>query len=310
MWDPENRVMLAIEFTEAHLCEAITTNDIIAASGISTRHFYRAFQRLTGDTIKHYLCSRRLTEASKELVSNNANILHTAIKYQFHSHEVFSRAFKRVLWISPRKFREIDSPFSVKHQHPIDGTAFSLMADKSKREPYIMPPMRKRYIVGIRVSQPHYGLDLTQTSDQQQMLHRKLKNSLSNIEHLLDDKELIITTRNRESALLHTVNNIHGFEVSKPGRFPADLTMYELMPAHYAVFQHNDYNNLVDVTVSYAFRWLDQQGFYLGDAPSIFKMHGDNLQGGELYLPISKSPIPTFSYWRDYIPVYELKKSA
>lgn len=95
----------ALDFIEEHIMENITLHDIAKESGYSVPQCYRLFKRLTGDTIGEYVLRRRMSLAAVELKETNKSVAEIAYQYGFASHDVFTRAFKRVYGILPNQYR-------------------------------------------------------------------------------------------------------------------------------------------------------------------------------------------------------------
>lgn len=102
----EQSLQKAMDYIEKNLIRDISYYDIAREAGISVPHFYRLFKRLTGDTVGAYLLRRRISLAANDLADSNKSIVSIALEYGFESHDVFTRAFKRVYGMSPSKYRK------------------------------------------------------------------------------------------------------------------------------------------------------------------------------------------------------------
>ncbi len=102
----EQSLQKAMDYIEKNLTGDISYYDIAREAGISVPHFYRLFKRLTGDTVGAYILRRRIFMAANDLVDSNKSIVSIALEYGFESHDVFTRAFKRVYGMSPSKYRK------------------------------------------------------------------------------------------------------------------------------------------------------------------------------------------------------------
>ena len=102
----EQSLQKAMDYIEKNLTGDISYYDIAREAGISVPHFYRLFKRLTGDTVGAYLLRRRISLAANDLADSNKSIVSIALEYGFESHDVFTRAFRRVYGISPSKYRK------------------------------------------------------------------------------------------------------------------------------------------------------------------------------------------------------------
>ena len=99
-------ILRAIQFVEGHLQDDISVSDIADVAGYSLYHFCRLFNQATHYTPYDYLMRRRIAEAAGELIQGSRKIIDIAFAYQFNSHEVFSRAFKRVVGLLPSELRK------------------------------------------------------------------------------------------------------------------------------------------------------------------------------------------------------------
>jgi AraC family transcriptional regulator len=67
--------------------------------------FHRRFQRLAGETLKHYTLRLRLERAAASLIAGDETVLDVALANGFSSHEVFTRAFRRHFGSLPTQYR-------------------------------------------------------------------------------------------------------------------------------------------------------------------------------------------------------------
>lgn len=95
----------ALDYIENNIKKNISLYDISLEAGFSVPHFYRLFKRLTGDTVGEYILRRRMALAARDLLDSNKTVSCIAFEYGFESHDVFTRAFKRVYGIPPNKYR-------------------------------------------------------------------------------------------------------------------------------------------------------------------------------------------------------------
>lgn len=95
----------AIQYIEEHLSSELIIDQISKEAGISKWHFQRVFKATVGLTIKEYTEQRRLSQSALCLLTEKKTILEIALAFDFDSHEVFTRAFKRVFHQTPSEFR-------------------------------------------------------------------------------------------------------------------------------------------------------------------------------------------------------------
>ncbi|WP_242145388.1 MULTISPECIES: helix-turn-helix transcriptional regulator [unclassified Bacillus cereus group] len=106
----------AITYIENHLEEELTTEKVSSYSAISMYHFHRIFQSNLGMSVTDYIRKRRLTYAAQALVTTNRPILDIALQYGFSSQEAFTRAFKRMYHLPPKKYRNYFQSFYIERE--------------------------------------------------------------------------------------------------------------------------------------------------------------------------------------------------
>jgi len=95
----------ALEYIEDNLCDEISQEDIASACYCSLSSLQKLFRYVFRVSIKEYISKRRLTHAAKELINTDNSIIDIALKYQYNSHEVFTRAFSKAWGKTPQMFR-------------------------------------------------------------------------------------------------------------------------------------------------------------------------------------------------------------
>lgn len=95
----------AIDYVEANLQEEISVADMASSVSYSLYHFCRMFNEATHQTPYDYMIRRRLSEAARALLQTDSKIIDIAFDFQFSNPETFSRAFKRLFEMQPRRWR-------------------------------------------------------------------------------------------------------------------------------------------------------------------------------------------------------------
>ncbi len=74
-------------------------------AGLSKYKLHRLFKAHTGYTPAQYVQQVRVHAAAMALLLERSSVLKVAVRYGYHSHETFTRAFQRVFGCSPKQFR-------------------------------------------------------------------------------------------------------------------------------------------------------------------------------------------------------------
>lgn len=100
------RIQNAIDFMEDKLEQSIDLEEVAQRACMSLSNFYRLFFSLVGYTAKEYIRLRRMSKAVDEIYKNKNTILNIALKYGFSNHTTFTKAFKRIVGVTPSTFRK------------------------------------------------------------------------------------------------------------------------------------------------------------------------------------------------------------
>ena len=92
-------------FIDYHYAEAIDLDTLSGFSSISRYHLVRKFRKETGYTPMEYLERRRIREACTLLTSTEMSISDIAFSIGFASSSYFAERFRRIMGISPTKYR-------------------------------------------------------------------------------------------------------------------------------------------------------------------------------------------------------------
>ncbi len=99
----------ALRYIEQRLCAAAsdmpTTEDIARHCHYSVSALQKLFRHAFHIGVADYVARRRLTLASRALLQTEDSVLDIALRYGYASHEVFTRAFRRIWGIPPSQFR-------------------------------------------------------------------------------------------------------------------------------------------------------------------------------------------------------------
>lgn len=94
-----------VEYIERSIASRLTLAELSARAGISDFHFNRMFSTVAGVTLKQYVLGRKLAVAAELLRATDRPVIDIALELGFEYAEVFSRAFKSQLGVSPMEYR-------------------------------------------------------------------------------------------------------------------------------------------------------------------------------------------------------------
>ena len=106
----------AIDYIEKHIEEELTLEEVASYSVMSMYHFHRVFQSNLGMSVTDYIRKRRLTHAAQALVMTDRSVLDIAVQYGFSSQEAFTRSFKQMFQLPPKRYRTYFQSFYVERK--------------------------------------------------------------------------------------------------------------------------------------------------------------------------------------------------
>jgi AraC family transcriptional regulator len=95
-----------LDFIEAHLDTDICLEDLAKIAGISKYYFCRLFKQVMQIPPHQYVVRRRIERAKELLKYSNLTTVEIALACGFAHQSHLSRHFKRIVGISPQKFRD------------------------------------------------------------------------------------------------------------------------------------------------------------------------------------------------------------
>jgi AraC-like DNA-binding protein len=95
----------ALKFMEEHIHESISLKDITAAVNLSSSRLHDIFHQSTGYSPVDYFLRSKIQAASRDLYFSTIPIKDIAAVYGIEDPYYFSRLFKKVMGVSPVKYR-------------------------------------------------------------------------------------------------------------------------------------------------------------------------------------------------------------
>ena len=280
------RFFKSIDFIEQHLYDKISVHEVAAASHYSTYHFSRIFKALVGDTPKEYLRKRRLTVATKRLLSEDIGILALALECQFDSQEAFTRAFKGLFNITPAQYRKQNDPLRLLYKDQFSPHMLHVLQNELSMEPQIItrPAMK---LVGIAQQYDSSDLSLPRLWSAFRPYRDKIKNRIG-------DESFGIYESYEEDGDEVKFSYVCSAPVANFDDIPEGMTARELPEQMYAKFIHKGPISNLDQTLKYIWgSWLPKSDYDYVEKPD-FELYppGYNVADPKsemaLHIPIAK----------------------
>ncbi len=98
------RIAETLSYMERHCAEKISTADLVRIAHMSESSLLRTFRRALGVTPIAYLIHVRIRRAMDIMRNEGANVTEAAFRVGFSDSNYFSRQFRKVMGMSPRRF--------------------------------------------------------------------------------------------------------------------------------------------------------------------------------------------------------------
>jgi AraC family transcriptional regulator len=95
----------AINYIEDNLCNEFTLEDVAEACYSSLSGLKKLFRYAFHHGLYEYISKRRMTHAAHDLLNTDRSVTEIAMRYQYNSPEVFTRAFSKVWGTTPSAFK-------------------------------------------------------------------------------------------------------------------------------------------------------------------------------------------------------------
>lgn len=105
----EEMIESSLMFIEENIADNLSLKDISDVFNVSSFHFSRIFAFMIGESYRHYVLKRKLSH-SLDMLDKKESIIKTAYSYGFDYPESYTRAFKQVYGLSPKKYQTHHQP--------------------------------------------------------------------------------------------------------------------------------------------------------------------------------------------------------
>jgi AraC family transcriptional regulator len=102
---PRGRLRAVVEYIEDHLDDGLSLEKMAAVARLSTYYFAHQFKRATGLPPYQYVIMRRVERAQQLLRNGDLSLAEIAARAGFSDQSVFCRHFKRLVGVTPGRFR-------------------------------------------------------------------------------------------------------------------------------------------------------------------------------------------------------------
>ena len=103
-----NKFVRVLTYIENNYSEDMDLESVAKTAGFSKYHFSRLFKQYTDSTFYDYLCSKRILEAKKLLLTNTP-VTDVAFQVGFNNLTTFCRCFKKYSGCSPTQYKNMIS---------------------------------------------------------------------------------------------------------------------------------------------------------------------------------------------------------
>jgi AraC family transcriptional regulator len=101
----QRKLHAVVEYVEEHLDAGLTLGQMAAVAHLSAYHFARQFKAATGLPPRQYVIARRVERAQRLLQEGDLSLAEVAACAGFSDQSQFSHTFKRVVGVTPGRFR-------------------------------------------------------------------------------------------------------------------------------------------------------------------------------------------------------------
>lgn len=98
-------IVLCMDYIYSHINHRITVNDLAEYAGLSPSYLSRLFKKELNISISDYICEMKIEKAQHLLKYSNYSLIEIANYLAFSSQSHFIQSFKKLVGITPKKYR-------------------------------------------------------------------------------------------------------------------------------------------------------------------------------------------------------------
>lgn len=95
------------QYVDAHFVEDLSLGDLASRFGLDGSYLSRSFKQAAGSNLTVYIAQLRVAEAKRLLQTRELSITEVAQAVGYGDYAYFSRVFKKLTGVSPRRYREV-----------------------------------------------------------------------------------------------------------------------------------------------------------------------------------------------------------
>lgn len=237
-----------IDFIEENICEPLTLQDIAKRFYLSEFHFCRMFKIVTGNNLRQYILSRKLTLALERMLYTKDTVTQTAMEYGFEYPEVFSRAFKKQFGISPSQCKRTDISYGkVLKASVVERDITNIKGTLAIKDSVVYLNNSKLYGISKEVNENH--------PDFEQVLNTTGGNYVRSYGACFEEKQLysVVNCHEDDSGEYTVFFGAKIIDTEQRGR----LAIREIPEGWYAAFQY--YGDMLEIRSTFVedlYRWI------------------------------------------------------
>jgi len=118
---PPRRLQRVLEHVKENIEKDLSVGEMSEVVGMSQYYFSKLFKMSTGTTPHQYVMRQRVERAQELLRDGNIPLLEVATKVGFETQSHFTSVFRRLVGITPKKFREMRGDSGIHLAAPVNG---------------------------------------------------------------------------------------------------------------------------------------------------------------------------------------------
>ena len=106
-------ISLSVDYIYSHLSERIRIKELAEHAGVSASFLSRQFSKELGISVSDYIREKKIKMSMDMLLHSNMSILDIAHRLSFSSQSHFIQAFKSVVGVTPKKYRDENGLYDI-----------------------------------------------------------------------------------------------------------------------------------------------------------------------------------------------------